>query len=148
MRTIAVLVPVLITIILLLAGCTSGGESELQKAGKGGSSDLPKLNFTYSEEKFEEALENGKPTILEFGANWCLPCRYMVPVVEEVKSERGQEVDIITVNGDQHSQLGARYGVRGYPTFVLFDSEGEFKGTVTGAKTEKELNAIIDQLLA
>ncbi len=134
--------------LVITQGCTSGSQNSfLSKAGEGENPNLEEIEFDYSPEAFEAALKSGKPTILDFSTDWCISCRYMAPIIKEVKIERGKEVNILTVNGDKELELVREYGVRGYPTFILFDREGNYKTTIVGAMSKRDLNKIIDELV-
>ena len=86
------------------------------------------------------ALQAGKPTVAEFGANACASCRAMKPVLEALRREHGEriavvEVDLIAQRAGGYVQ---RYGIQLMPTQVFFDASGRetgrHMGTISGAE--------------
>lgn len=70
--------------------------------------------------KFSELINQNKPVLIDFYAEWCGPCKMMSPVLKDVKDELGDQVSIIKIDVDKNQSLAARYQVRGVPTFLLF----------------------------
>ena len=64
------------------------------------------------------------PTLVDFYATWCGPCKMMSPLLEQVASEMGDETKIIKVDIDKNRDAAAQYGIRSVPTLILF-KEGE-----------------------
>ena len=73
--------------------------------------------------------------ILKFFAEWCGPCRTMKPLVDEVFPEV-VEVDIDTTEG---AEIAERYGIRGVPTLIRVDADGEVVNIKVGALTKQQL---------
>ena len=73
----------------------------------------------------EEALSNGKPTIAEFGAATCIPCKRMKPVLEELIAEHGDKLNLSFVDVRNRSDLARKYRIELIPTQVFFDSGGQ-----------------------
>lgn len=69
---------------------------------------------------FDQLISSSKPTLVDFFATWCGPCKMMHPILEEVKQAVGDAATIITVDVDQSQQLAAQYGVRAVPTLIIF----------------------------
>jgi thioredoxin 1 len=80
-----------------------------------------------------EVLKNNKPTLVDFWAPWCGPCRQVAPVLEAIYEEYGDKIDIVKLNTDENPLTQARYGVRSIPTLNVY-SGGEVVKTVVGAK--------------
>ncbi len=76
-------------------------------------------------------LENTKPVIVDFFAEWCGPCKMMAPVLDQI-SEESKAFDIVKVDVDASSDLAAQYQVSSIPTFVLFQ-KGQPVGQAVGA---------------
>lgn len=87
-------------------------------------------------------LEQTKPVILDFYADWCPPCKVQIPILEKLDASRGEEVDIIKINVDQYQGLAQQYGIRSIPTVVLI-KDGEILHKRAGVHTEKELNDLL-----
>ena len=73
----------------------------------------------------EEALSNGKPTVAEFGAATCIPCKRMKPVLEELIAEHGDKLNLSFTDVRIHTSIAAKYKIVYMPTQVFFDSGGQ-----------------------
>jgi thioredoxin 1 len=71
-------------------------------------------------EAFErEVLNSELPTLIDFYADWCGPCRVMGPVVNELASDLQGRANVVKVDVDESPELAARYGVQSIPTFLV-----------------------------
>lgn len=100
------------------------------------------LPYNYSPEKYQAALESGKPTVLELGADWCQVCVKMMPVMEELEAEY-PEVNFITANIDVEKELVNKYRVIGTPTFVFYDASGKEARIVVGYHSKDSMASFI-----
>ena len=69
---------------------------------------------------FNELINSDKPTLVDFWAPWCSPCRTMTPIIEETKSELGDKANVLKVNVDDNKEVSVKYNVRSIPTVILF----------------------------
>ncbi len=97
----------------------------------------------------EIALQNGRPTIIEFYADWCEACQEMAPSIINIKSKFENKIDIVLLNVDNQKWLDLiqKYDVNGIPQLNLFDESGSLKGKSIGIKTVDEINQIVFSLL-
>ncbi len=78
-----------------------------------------------TEEDFKKALTSGKPVLVDFGANSCLPCRQMRPVLKEVSTEYSEKAKVLVIDAYKNENLVQEYKVFMLPTLVFFDSKGK-----------------------
>jgi thioredoxin 1 len=69
---------------------------------------------------FTEMIHSAVPTVVDFYANWCGPCKAMTPVLEDVKHELGDKANILKVDVDRNPQAADIYEVWSVPTLILF----------------------------
>ncbi len=93
-----------------------------------------------------EVIESDKPTLVDFWAPWCGPCRVVAPVLEEIASER-DDIKIVKLNVDDNQQTAARYGVMSIPTLILF-RHGEVAHQIVGLRKKRQLEQEIEPVLA
>lgn len=69
---------------------------------------------------FKEIIESQTPTLVDFSAEWCGPCKMMAPILQDVAANIGNTARIIKVDVDKNPQAAAFYQVQGVPTLILF----------------------------
>jgi thioredoxin 1 len=79
-----------------------------------------------------KVIESEGLILVDFWAEWCGPCRMLLPTLEEVSNESGSSVKIFKMNIDENPQTPTSYGVRSIPTMMLFKN-GELLSTKVGA---------------
>ena len=92
-----------------------------------------------------EVLQNSKPVLVDFWAEWCGPCKALAPVLEEIATEMGESAEIVKVNVDQAQALAQKYGIRGIPTLIYF-KDGEVKSTLVGNQPKSEIMKGLQEL--
>ena len=92
-----------------------------------------------TDENFEqEVLKANKPTLVDFWAEWCGPCKQIGPILEEISNEMNDQVIIAKHNIDEDPNQPTKYGIRGIPTMLLFKN-GELRATKVGATTKPNI---------
>jgi thioredoxin 1 len=88
---------------------------------------------TTDQEFDEQVLGSTMPVLVDFWADWCVPCHMVSPIVEEIGREKGESLRVMKLNVDENPSTAQRFGVMGIPTLILF-KDGEEKARVVGAK--------------
>ncbi|MDR2137961.1 MAG: thioredoxin [Tannerella sp.] len=101
---------------------------------------------TITEENFNELLNEGKPFVVDFWAEWCGPCHMVAPIIDELASEYDGKVIIGKVNVDDNNELVSQYGIRNIPT-ILFFKDGQVVDKQIGATSKSNYVNKINKLL-
>lgn len=92
-----------------------------------------------SDKDFEKEVVGAEgPVMVDFWAEWCGPCKNLMPIVEEVAAELGSKVKIVKVNIDESPEAPTKYGVRGIPTLMVFKG-GKVIDTRVGGMPKSQL---------
>ena len=89
---------------------------------------------------FNEIIQQSKPTLVDFFATWCGPCRMQAPILEEVKKTLGDKVNSIKIDIDQNQPGAQRYNVQSIPTLIVFKG-GEALWRAVGVQQANILEA-------
>lgn len=76
------------------------------------------------------------PVLVDFYADWCMPCRLMAPILDEFARDHAGEAIVAKLDTDRNPAAGQRYGIRGIPTLLIFKNGEEVErqvGAVPGA---------------
>lgn len=71
-------------------------------------------------DSFKDAVASAQPTLIDFWAPWCGPCKAIAPILEEIAQEMNGEIQIGKVNVDDEPEISAQYNIRAIPTLLLF----------------------------
>ncbi|MGB3693457.1 MAG: thioredoxin domain-containing protein [Spirulinaceae cyanobacterium] len=112
-------------------------QSNSSAAGLTGMEKLAQNSVPY-----QKALNDGKPTLLEFYADWCTTCQAMAPLISDFHHRYGEEIDFVTINIDDPQWRGLikEYRVTGVPQFEFLDSQKEVTRTLVGRVPEMIFN--------
>lgn len=132
--------------LLALAAVGVGAAAFILSRFSSGAPNLSSLEKTAV--PFDTALANGKPSLLEFYANWCETCRESAPDVYKAERAVKDKVNLVMLNIDnpKWSPEAAQYRVRGIPHFVFLDGRGRQLGNAVGRFPESVLNENVEAL--
>jgi thioredoxin 1 len=94
-------------------------------------------------ETFEDSVASETPTLVDFWAEWCAPCRAISPILEEIAVEYADKLRVVKLNADEHPDVLRRLGIMSIPTLILF-AKGEEKTRIVGARAKQQLLKDID----
>lgn len=80
--------------------------------------------------------------VIDFWAQWCMPCKMMLPILDSL-AEENPDVTFIKINVDKHPEIAKRYGIRSIPQFT-FMKDGEEVGKKLGQAPQAQMQEIID----
>ena len=103
------------------------------------------LEFT--DDEFDTQVVNTEvPTMVDFWADWCAPCKMIAPAVEALAEENAGRLRVGKLNVDENPKTASRFEIRGIPTLLVFKG-GEVVEQVVGVRSKKDLQKIVDQNL-
>ena len=95
----------------------------------------------------EEVISSDVPVLVDFWAEWCMPCRMLTPTIEELASEYDGKVKIGKVDTDANRDTSVKYGISAIPTIFLFKN-GEIIKKFVGMTQKPEFVAALDEATA
>jgi thioredoxin 1 len=93
---------------------------------------------------FSDIVGSETPTLIDFYAEWCGPCKMMGPILQDVAKSYGKDLKIVKIDVDKNANLAAKLKIRGVPTLSLYKS-GNQVWRDSGVKSVTQLKSIIDQ---
>jgi len=87
---------------------------------------------------FKEITDSETPVLIDFYATWCGPCQTMIPLLDEFKKERGDDVRILKIDVDKNQALAGKFGIRGVPHFMCYRN-GKLLWRQSGAMSMADL---------
>lgn len=104
------------------------------------------MALEFTDQTAREAIESGKPVVIDFWATWCGPCIKLGPVVEELAEKYAGQVTVGKLNIDDNDEIASEQRVRNIPT-VLFFKDGELKERSVGLVKFSDLEEKIVKIL-
>ena len=93
--------------------------------------------------KYTEIINSETPTLVDFTAIWCGPCKAMAPVLEQLASKVGDTAKILKIDVDKNPALSSKLNIQGVPTFVLY-KKGEILWRQSGMQSLAQLEKLIE----
>lgn len=91
----------------------------------------------------EEVIKSNVPVLVDFWAPWCMPCKMIAPIVEELSGEYAEKLKVGKLNVDENPSTAAKYGIRNIPTILILKN-GEVAEKVVGAVGKDKLAEAVD----
>ena len=105
------------------------------------------MALQFTDQTALEAIESGKPVVIDFWATWCGPCIKLGPVVEELAEKYGDQATIGKYNVDEESELSGQYRIMSIPTILFFKNGEQVRDLRLTGATRDELKTRIEKLL-
>ncbi|WP_026511343.1 MULTISPECIES: thioredoxin [unclassified Butyrivibrio] len=105
------------------------------------------MEYIFTEENFEsEVINSDIPVLVDFYADWCGPCKMMMPIVESLAEKYDGKVKVGKLNSDDNSAIAAKYNIMSIPNFLVF-KDGNVVNNITGAVPAATLAKALDDTL-
>ena len=98
----------------------------------------------FTDDNFDaEVLKSETPVLVDFWAEWCMPCRMLAPTIEKIAKDYVGKVKVGKVDTDSNRDISIKYGISAIPTVILFKN-GQIAQKFVGLRQEKEFKEVLD----
>jgi thioredoxin 1 len=97
--------------------------------------------------QFTRLINSNKPTLVDFFAEWCGPCKMMKPILVDLKNRVGEEAVIIKIDVDKNPQLAQQFQIQGVPTLAVF-KEGKMVWRQSGVMQAHQLEQVLKPFMS
>ena len=94
----------------------------------------------------EEVVDSKVPVLVDFWAEWCMPCKMLAPTIEELAEEYTGKIKVGKVDTDSNREISMKFGISAIPTLILF-KDGEVAKKFVGLQQKADLKNAIDEAL-
>lgn len=88
--------------------------------------------------EFEKIINESKPTIVDFFATWCGPCKMLSPILEKVEEDSKGEFNIVKIDVDESYDVAKKYGIMSVPTMIIF-KDGDEQEKIVGLRQKNQI---------
>lgn len=89
-------------------------------------------------DEFEKIINESKPTIVDFFATWCGPCKMLSPILEKVAEDSKGEFNIVKIDVDENYDVAKKYGIMSVPTMIIF-KDGDEQEKIVGLRQKNQI---------
>ena len=104
------------------------------------------MAFAFNDENSKPEIESGKPVVIDCWAEWCIPCKKIAPIIDELAEQYEGRVKIGKYNVEESSDVATEFGIRSIPT-ILFFRDGKLVdknvGSISKSNLEEKINALL-----
>ncbi|NLF31471.1 MAG: thioredoxin [Planctomycetes bacterium] len=95
----------------------------------------------------DEVIQSDQPVLVDFWAEWCMPCKMLAPTIDELADEYAGRAKVGKVDTDENRDVAVKFGISAIPTVMVF-ANGELVKRMVGMQTKKDLKKVLDDALA
>lgn len=107
-----------------------------------------KNTLEFTDSNFDgEVIRSGQPVLVDFWAEWCMPCRMLGPTIDEIADEYAGKVKVGKVDTDANRDVSVKFNISAIPTILLF-KDGQVKQKFVGLTKKADFKAAIDAALS
>ncbi len=96
--------------------------------------------------KFNDIISSGTPTLIDYSANWCQPCKLMQPILKDVKRRLGEKVRILKIDVDKNPAIAQKHNIRSVPTLLVIKS-GKVIFRQTGVMPSDQIVEVLNKYI-
>ena len=96
--------------------------------------------------EFDEYINSEKPTLVDFFATWCGPCKMLSPILEKVEQDSDCKYNVVKVDIDESLELARKFGIMSVPTMIIF-KDGEVKDKIIGLRQKNQIEEVIKKYI-
>ena len=102
--------------------------------------------LTFTDANFEEeVLKSDKPVLVDFWAEWCMPCKILAPTIDEVADANTDALKVGKVDTDANREISVKYGISAIPTVIIFN-KGEIAKKFVGLTKKEDIEAALAEM--
>ena len=100
----------------------------------------------FTDQNFDaEVLKSGQPVLVDFWAEWCMPCRMLTPTIEKLAKDYAGKVKVGKLDTDANRDVAIKYSISAIPTVILFNN-GQVAQKFVGLRQERDFKEAMDSV--